>query len=185
MKKLAVCLVLALLALSCKSKKKKPESTYFSVLNYLQAQVHALDTANYSFTRIQTVNGLSDTVPVPKSAVRGYAADFLALPDIASPDLKDSYDEANTYEESLNNVLLTYSANTPDVPVRSETVMLEPDEAGNTKPATILVKRIDQSDDSTVVKDLTWHVNKRFQVVTKTSRKGQPEIIRTLTLKWE
>jgi cell division protein YceG involved in septum cleavage len=185
MNKLVTCLVFATLMISCKSKKKKENKTFFSVLNYLQAQVKQLDTGNYRFTRIETLNGITDTTEMPKSEVSARVHDFISLPDISAAEQKDNYEEANTYDETLGNVLLTYTAKNPDEAVRSETVMLEPDSSGNTRPVTILINWIESGKDSTVVKDMTWHVNKRFQIVTKTSKPGQQEQIRTLAVKWE
>ena len=39
--------------------------------------------------------------------------------------------------------------------------------------------------DSTVVKNLTWHIDKRFQIVTKINKAGQPEKITTTVISWQ
>jgi hypothetical protein len=62
---------------------------------------------------------------------------------------------------------------------------MEPDETGNTHVKTILVTTVQGNEDSTVEKNLTWHIDKRFQVVTKTSKNGQRENISTVIITWE
>ena len=185
MKPFFVVLVLASAFASCKGKKKDADLPYFSVLNYIQAQVRHMDTSAYHFTLIETRNGVSDTAVLPGRQFRTYAKDFLSLPDISAKEKKRHYVESNTYDETLNNVLLTYTTEDPDEEVRRETVMLEAGTNGDTHPGTILVNLMRTSNDSTVVKDLTWHVGKRFLVVTKTSKPGQAEQIKTTQVKWE
>lgn len=184
MKRTIACFLLSLLVLSCKSKKKEPKD-FFSVLNYLKAQVKQLDTSAHRFTRIVTIDSLSDTSAISLQDAKKEAQAFLSLPDIASDKKKDHYTETNSYDDAINNVLLTYTADNDDEEVRRETVMLEPDAQGNTTIKTILVNRMANAGDSTVISDMTWHVGQRFVVTTKVGRDNQPEKIRTLVVKWE
>jgi hypothetical protein len=97
----------------------------------------------------------------------------------------DDYTEVNDFDEILNNVLLIYTAKNSEDEVRSETIMMEPDEEGNTHVKTILATTVNSKKDSTVEKNLTWHVNKRFQIVSKQSKPNQPEKISTVMVNWD
>jgi|SRR4051812_46574455 hypothetical protein len=178
----------AALLVACHGKSDKSangQGAYVSVVSYLNAQARQIDTSLYRITVIQTEDSLSDTTIIARENFRDYAKDFLKLPDIASNSLKDHYTEAVNYDPVLNSQLITYTAKEPEDEVRRETIMMETDENVNSSIKTIIINKIETSKDSTVEKDMTWHVGSRFQVVTKTRKTDQPEIIRMLLVKWE
>jgi hypothetical protein len=185
MNKSIVCCLLIVCFLSCKNKKLDSTKAYFSVVDYIRTEIKKMDTLPLRFTKITTVNSTSDTIAITKKEFHEYADEFLNLPNIASMSKMDDYTETNDFDEILNNVLLIYSAKEPDDEVRSETIMMEPDDQGNTHVKTILATTANTSKDSTVEKNLTWHIDKRFQVVTKVSKSNQPEKITTVVVNWE
>lgn len=186
MNRLIICLFLPALAfVSCKTKRPDSTKAYFSVVDYLKGEVKKMDTLPLAFMKITTGGTTSDTVKSSKQEFDRYARQFTDLPDIASTDNMDDYTETNDFEESLGNVLLMYSAKKLQSEVRSETVMMEPDENGNTHVKTILANTMETGGDSTVVRDLTWHVGKRFQIVSKVNKPKQPEKISTVVISWE
>jgi hypothetical protein len=144
-----------------------------------------MDSMPLHFTKITTVDSTSDTIEITKKEFHKYAESFLNLPDISSRSNMDDYTEVNDFDEILNNVLLIYTAKNSEDEVRSETIMMEPDEEGNTHVKTILATTVNSKKDSTVEKNLTWHVNKRFQIVSKQSKPNQPEKISTVMVNWD
>ncbi len=97
----------------------------------------------------------------------------------------DDYNEANAFDEILTNVLLIYTVKEPEDEVRNETVMMQPDEQGNTHVKTIIVTTVRNDDKESIEKNMTWHIDKRFQIVTKASQQGQQEKIATTVVSWE
>jgi len=185
MNKLVIALLIISCLWSCKNKKLDSTKAYFSVVDYLKAEVKKMDTLPLHFTKITTGDNTYDSSIITKKEFHSYAKEFLELPDIASPDKMDDYSEANDFDEVLNNVLLMYTAKKEDEPVRSQTIMMQPDDMGNTHVKTILVSGVQSSKDSTVTKNMTWHIDKRFQIVTKTNKSGQSEKISTIMISWE
>jgi len=185
MNRLIPYIILLISFSACKGKKKDKASPYFSVVSYLQGQAKHIDTSLHHFVKIETIDGTSDTISISKEEFRKYAQEFLTIPDISSEGKKDNYQEGNSYDDLLNNILLTYTTNDPDEEVRRQTIMLEPDDQGNTKIKTIVINTMQTGKDSSVEKDLTWHVDKRFQVVSKIQKGNQPEKIKILVVKWE
>jgi hypothetical protein len=185
MNKSIVCCLLIVCFLSCKNKKLDSTKAYFSVVDYIRTEIKKMDTLPLHFTKITTVDSTSDTVAITKKEFHEYANDFLNLPNIASTSKMDDYTETNDFDEILNNVLLIYSAKEADDEVRSETIMMEPDDQGNTHVKTILVTTANVGKDSTVEKNLTWHIDNRFQVVTKVNKPNLPEKISTVVVNWE
>ncbi|MGZ3846230.1 MAG: hypothetical protein ACXVBH_09245 [Flavisolibacter sp.] len=185
MNKFFLILLCATCFLSCKNKKLDSTKAYFSVVDYLNGEVKKVDSLPLHFLKITSVDSTSDTTTATKADFDKYAKEFLTIPDIASPRKMDDYTEANSFDEIMNTVLLMYTAKHEDDVVRNETIMMDPDESGNTHVKTILVTTQANNADSSVEKNLTWHTDKRFQVVTKTSTKGQPEKINTIIISWE
>jgi hypothetical protein len=174
-----VCIV------SCKNKKLDSTKAYFSAVDYLKAEVKKIDTLPMSFIKITNSESTSDTSVTTKDQFNKYAREFTNIPDIASVDNMDHYTETNDFDEILNNVLLMYSAKKQDDVVRNETIMMQPDDMGNTHVKTILISTFKQDKDSSIEKNLTWHIDKRFQIVTKTNKPGQIEKISTTIISWE
>lgn len=186
MKKWIAC-ALAVLILTACGNKKQLDSTkaYFSVVDYLKSQVKHMDSVPLNFTKITTVDSTSDTTSVTREEFHRFAKEFLDLPNIASAANMDDYKETNDFDEVLNNVLLMYTAKNADDEVRSETIMMQPDDAGNTEVRTILVTTMKSENGTTIAKNMTWHLDRRFQIVTKTNKPGSGEQIETVVISWE
>lgn len=185
MNRLLISLLFIVCIVSCKNKKLDSTKAYFSVVDYLQGEVKKTDTLPLHFTKITSANGTSDTSNITKEEFHKYAMEFLDIPDIASPRKMDDYTETNDFDEILNNVLLMYAAKKQEDKVRNETIMMEPDDLGNTHVKTILVNTLAVDNDSTIGKNMTWHVGKRFQIVTKVNKSNEPEKISTVVIAWE
>jgi hypothetical protein len=185
MNKLLIGLVCTVSILACNNKKLDSTKAYFSVVEYLNSEVKKIDSLPVHFLKITTVDSTSDTTTSTREEFNRYAKEFLTIPDIASLRNMKHYTEANDFDETMNTVLLMYTPKEDDDVVRNETIMMEPDETGNTHVKTILVTTVQGNEDSTVEKNLTWHIDKRFQVVTKTSKNGQRENISTVIITWE
>jgi len=185
MNKLLVLVLITASLFSCKNKKLDSTKAYFSVVDYLKTEVKKMDSLPLHFKKITTVENTNDTSVISKNEFHKYVNQFLNLPDIASSDKMDDYNEANDFDEVLNNVLLMYTAKRDDDIVRNQTIMMQPDDIGNTHVKTILVTTLQTNKDSMVVKNMTWHIDKRFQIVNKTNKTSQPEKISTTVISWE
>jgi len=185
MNRIIAALLITLVLLSCKNKKLDSTKAYFSVVDYLNAEVKKMDTLPLHFKKIIKAGDKSDTSSITKEEFHNYAKEFLNLPDIASIKKMGDYAEANDFDEIMGNVLLIYTAKEPGDEVRNETVMMQPDEQGNTHVKTIIVTTVKNNDNEGVEKNMTWHIDKRFQIVTKTSLQGQAEKINTTIVSWE
>jgi hypothetical protein len=185
MNKFLIGLLLTSCFLSCKDKKLDSTKAYFSVVDYLKAEVKGMDSLPLQFTKIVTVDSTSDTSKVTREEFRKYANEFVDIPDIASNKKMDDYIETNDFDEILNNVLLIYTPKKQEDEVRNETIMMQPDEHGNTHVKTILVTTIKSDKKTSTAKNMTWHTGKRFQIVTKENTSNQPEKISTVVISWE
>lgn len=144
-----------------------------------------MDSLPLHFTKITNADSSSDTITITREEFHRYAREFLDIPDIATASNMDEYSETNDFDDVLNNVLLIYTAKKPEDEVRSETIMMQPDDEGNTYVKTILATTISNTKDSTIEKNMTWHIDKRFQIVRKVNKPNRPETISAVMVSWE
>lgn len=188
MNRLLLSFLFAFLLFSCKTKIAKPEvpaADIFPVNDYLKGQVARMDTSLASYIKIETVDGRSDTMPIKSSEVRWYAADFLKLPDIASPKLKNDYEITHLYDEELDAFAFTFTTR-EDHPVKSEHVILDPQQnaEGKNDIKSIFVDLWQKNGGSSIRKNMLWEADKSFQIITTTDAPGTPEIIKKLKVVW-
>lgn len=185
MNKWIICIIIATSIVACKGKKKEEKKgQIFPVLSYLLAQVKNVDTSLYRIIKIETADSVSDTSFIRREEFRSYAKDFLDIPDISSAKHRDDYDESNNYDDLLDKALLTYTSRNSDNEIFRETVILDRDASGNSLVNTIIIDKQLKNKDSTVIKNMLWEANKRFQVITKTEVPNQPEKVRILQVVW-
>ena len=181
-------LVLAIGCIACKGKDKAEEiekGSFFNVKSFLQSEAKKIDTLSRTITKIEKTESGSDTSIITKEQFKEYARDFLDIPDISTEEKKKLYDEAKDLDTMLKSVIYTYTTRDPDEEVRRETLMLYPDESGTATLRTIIVDRLKSQGDLTIEKNMTWHIDRRFQVITKTAKETEPEKVSVLIVKWE
>lgn len=188
MKNLLFTLFLFSFLAGCGAKKKKPEvpeASFFPVVPYIKGEVARLDTSLSSFLKIETANGRSDTTPIKSTEVRRYAADFLSLPDISSPELKNDYEVTHLYDDMLNAFVFTFTTKEPH-PVKREDVVLEPDaeDAGKNTVKSIFVERWGNENNTAVRKNLFWEAGKSFHVTTTSTLPNDSLSTKRLQVVW-
>ena len=155
-----------------------------SVISLFHSQVKKVDTSDYTIIRIEKVNGLSDTASLSKTQFRSYAADFLSLPDVADKDRKENYEISRSFDSLLNNLVITYTALEPEEEISRETLLWAPDSLGNSILKTIYINRVSERKDTLIEKEMTWHMDRGFQVITKTQTEKGPETVRRVQVRW-
>ena len=188
MKQILLALFACVLMVGCKSKRDKkpaiPAASFF-VNDYLKGQIAKLDTALFSFYKIETVDGRSDTTPIKNSEIRQYAKDFLDLPDLANSDVKDDYEVSHLYDDLQNAFIFTYMTK-EEHPVRQQDITVEPEinAEGKNDIRSVYVVLWDEKEDTLIRKNLFWESNKSFQVTSTVEASGQPEKIKRLKVIW-
>jgi hypothetical protein len=188
MNQTVLVLFLALALVACKGKKKKPEipaTNFFPAPSYIRAELKHLDTARLSFTKIETVNGHADTMSVKNTDVRLYAKDFLALPDIASSELKDDYEVSHLYDD-LQDAFVFNFITKESHPLREENITVDPqpNAAGKNDIKSIYAKLEQDSANISVTKILLWEAGKGFYTTTIFDAPDKTEQIKKVQIVW-
>lgn len=171
----------------CKSKKDKPDipaEKFFPVTDYIRGELAKLDTSLATFYKIETANGISDTVPIRNTDVKRYARDFATLPDISSNELKNDYQITHEYDDMLNAFVFMFTTN-EDHPVKREDVVLDPapNAQGKNDIQSIFVELWQNNGDTLVRKNMLWEAGKNFQVTT-VSEAGGTQQTKKLQVVW-
>ncbi len=181
------CMATLLLATSCKSKKeRKPEDKNFPILGYLQSEALGLDTSLARFVKTVYYDSTHiDTFYIPRQQVREEAKDFLNIPDIFSSKYEDDYTESRRYDETINKVVMTYTAKEENKQgILKQEVIIQPDQVNGDKVTGIFIDTWKSTKDSTVQKRMLWMVGKNFQITKILQLPGQPEKTTITKVEW-
>lgn len=180
-------LAVFLLIISCKEKRGADRETgaYTPILSFLQGQQKALDTALFSFTKIESDGKYSDTQIINPSQVRGYASDFLSIPNLRDPKIGRDYTESSLFDSTLNLAVLTYTSDNPKQEVNKlQMNVRQGDTEGEDQIQSVYIEKTSSKGDSTIEKKLIWYVNDYFQVRTIIHKENQPERMRDVQIHW-
>ena len=169
----------------CKSKDEKKES-FFPVLSFIKSQVAHIDTSLYRIIKQVSVDSTWDSSFIKREEFRGYAADFLELPDLSDKSNSAGYEESKFFDASVNRVTFTYSPRDKSQPIQREDVTVEPGAGEPDKVKSFFIdKLVANSDSVTVTKRMLWVVDKSFQITTITQKSGKPDSTQTIKISWE
>ena len=180
----AVCILLFCIDCKHKNKGNKEDSAFFPVLSFLKSQVTQIDTTSYDLLKIVKIDSLSDSSHIKKEELNGVVKDFLETPDISEKIFKDKYKEDRLYDESLNKVILTYTPIDTDMQVLREEVIITPSGPNGDEVRSIIIEKMQDEKDSTILKRLLWQVNESFQIVTTVQKPNHDDVTHTLQVIW-
>jgi hypothetical protein len=186
MNKWTLILTLFILAACTNKEKEGPDNTAFiPVSGIIRAQIRDVDTSLYSIIKIETVNEKADTSYIKREEFKNYAKDFLSLPDLNQKKFRGDYVENNFYDESLQSIVLSYTATDPDLETTKEELLVDPNPEGtDTKVKTIIAETSSEEKDVNIRKNMIWHVDRRFQVITTRHHKDGKEEVKKLQVIW-
>jgi len=182
-----VVLSLSLFIISCGSKKKErsPEEKNFPILAFLQSQVARVDTSLYNIVKTVTTGDKTDTFYINRENFKTEAAEFLSVPDIASPKYEDDYKETQQFDETLNKVIMSYTPVDPDDDeIIKQDITITPDLVSGDKVNNIYIDSWKNKKDSTIQKRMLWMVDRYFQITTIVQPKGGAERVTNIRLTW-
>lgn len=165
------CLPFFLFLLSCMACKQKPQQTltpppetpftFIPFTDYFEAELKTLDSLSIPTVRIESLNGITDTLPASFAETRTFAAPFLAL----KPNDKD-YLEQSFADQSIASVTLTYRAKNPATLPQRIDVIIEPNPTGEDKIKSVFTDAHTQSGDTSIHTKHYWRSGKNFQQIT-------------------
>jgi hypothetical protein len=171
----------------CHRKEKEPGKKFISVLSLIREQVAHVDTSLYSIVKVVSTDSLHhDTTYIAREQFGAVANEFLEIPDLSDSKVAKRYkEEPAIYDEMLNRVIITYL---PVDPAREEfkrqELLATPVPGEDSKINNILIVREISNRDSFLQKNMLWQMDKYFQIVTRSQKPGQPEIITTTRVTW-
>jgi hypothetical protein len=186
MNRLAFALILWTVFNGCKEKDTNDtEAEYFPASAYIKSQVAHIDTSLFSIIKIVQRDTVADTTYLKREDFKKEAADFLALPDLASKKLKDDYEETKQFDEALQKITFMYvPKDNSRQEIQKEVIIVKPD-PNIDKVETIFIDWMQEIDDGTMQKIMTWEANKLFRTITIIQKKGQPDKTERVEVRWQ
>lgn len=175
------------LLLACGEDKEEENaadnSAFLPVASILRGQIKDVDTSLYNIMKIETKEK-PETTFIKREEFKKYAADFLSLPDLTQKKWKGDYEEANFYDESLESFIHSYTATDEDLETRKQEVLTTQSPDGQLHIKTIMAETYEEEKGTAVRKNLIWHVDRRFQVITTRQKKNGTEEVEKLQVIW-
>jgi hypothetical protein len=173
--------------ISCKQKEEKETKNFISVLSLVKAQVAHVDTSLYPIIKIVSYDSLRhDTTYIHREEFAKEANDFLDIPDLADKKVAKRYKEdPPIYDEMLGRVMFRYTPVDPDKEeVKSQEFLATPIPGQDAKINNVIITREISNRDSFLQKKMLWKMDKSFQVVTTSQKKGKPEVTTVTRVIW-
>ncbi|MGC4035721.1 MAG: hypothetical protein QM764_07140 [Chitinophagaceae bacterium] len=185
-----VIIITILLVNGCKSKDSKGapntvKEDFFPILPVINSQVAHVDTSMYMIIKLNSRDSTWDSTYIKREEFRGYAAEFLSLPDLTRKELTDLYTETKFFDASLNLAIFTYQAKDKSATIQKEEITIAPGDDGHDKMKNIIVDKLAGTADSTVTKHMLWNVDQSFQISSIIQKRGKPDSIFTTKITWQ
>ena len=164
---------------SCKQKK----NDVFPAIDFIRGQIANVDTSVYRILKlVPMTDSTYDTTYIKREDFKRLAKDFLETPDI-SKKFGGKYTEERMMNNELGLAVFIATTNDEDLEVRRQEVRILPDPP-NDKVKSIYIERFSGNKDSSVLKRMTWHADRNFQIITITQKKNEEEKTSIMQVVW-
>jgi hypothetical protein len=185
MKKFMLYFFCTLILLACNSsepsgKNEDLDKTFFPIAGTILSELKNIDSLPIAIIRYTTVGNSKDTVVFEKKDMR-IVADQLIQPDISLPENKKYFKETVFMDNTTNTVTMSYTTESKEPSIRKIEVTINPD---NQRVRSIYVEKLDQHDDSTLLRKMIWTTGKNLQVISLINKNSGGEIIKTEKYEW-
>jgi hypothetical protein len=170
--------------LACGNSEKQASvqenKDFYPVSAHIHAELAAIDSMPVAVFLYRTVDGVSDTSIVEKSAFRALA-EGIAQPDITKEPLKDDYQETVFMDATLNLVTMSYTPRNETAEIRKIDVYIRPE---TEQVKNIYVEKRISGGDSMEVRKMVWTSGRQLQVTTLLSKEGKTDRLIQETFNW-
>lgn len=169
---------------SCADSTKK-ESSLFPIQDFLLGQVASADSSLLPIRMIHFINdSTSDTLFIPREEFRSSAREFLELPDLASREYADRFQESSNFDPDLERLLIHQTPVDPSKELVQRQELIVDPKASGSRIEKVIIQTAFVSKDSSVEKRMIWNTDRSFQVTNIRQRPGNPETISTYRVEW-
>jgi hypothetical protein len=193
MKKLIIPVLTIFLTCACHSKQ--PESAagntktdtakknYLPVVDYLRAEIAAVDSFPLLLMKYHIENGKTDSGIITTRDFDRIAGEFL-FPDLDSSNFEKKFEENSFIDRSTNLVSFTYSTKDTGYGLKRVDVLLSPGAAVD-KLNSIYMESISGNKDSSVIRKMSWKAGKNLSILhIQKPKNGQEKTAQTIVV-WD
>lgn len=169
---------------ACTNKVKENDTSgFFPILSYVKSQARQLDTSLFRITKIETVNGRSDSTIIHRNDVKKYTADFINIPDVTDSTDGIMYHETKNFDQQMGLVFMSYITKDPDARVIKQDITILPSLGETDQVRTIYIEKIEDGGD--IEKKMLWDVGRHFNIRTITHHENAADEVHDLKIVWQ
>jgi hypothetical protein len=163
---------------SCKHKK----NDVTPALDIIKSQVaHVDSTVDPIYKLIPATDSTFDTTFIDRKEFNELSKEFTESPDIFR-NYGGKYKEDRLYNEELGQAVFTATPLNNNMELTRQEVRIKPGPPD--KITSIYLEKFKNRGDSTVIKRLTWYIDRKFQVVTIVEKDGKEDKISVVEVSW-
>ncbi len=175
----ASLLTIVIICAQCKEKK----NDVFPALDFIKGQIAKVDRSLYSIMKLTSVTDSTyDTTYVKREDFKTLAKDFIETPDI-SKKFGGKYAEERMMNNELGLVVFIATPKNENLEVRRQEVRILPNPPED-QIKSIYIETFQTNEDSSVIKRMTWHTDRKFQVITIVQKKNGDEKTSVMDVIW-
>lgn len=152
-------LVIVVFLVSCTNGNQTKE--YYPIDAWIDSELIEIDSLPVAITRYRTEDGHTDTTIYNKKDFRELANGLLKI-SLNEEHAKEQYEEMVLDEGDNTNISIIYTAaDRSDLPLKKIQVNIKP---GKTAPKSIYAERVDQLNDTRILRKIIWTSGKSLSV---------------------
>lgn len=133
---------------------------FYPASSFIENEIKDVNATPYFIYKVIKQNNIIDSTPVTLMTFNTFAKKFVSV-NITDPHIKKYYKETIFHDGSTASIIFSYATDNPDLPVQSETIMLN-DVSQQVKRLFINKKLI--AGDSVIFEKLSWKANESFLI---------------------
>ena len=158
-------------------------TNFFPVLDFMQSEIHYVDSLPLGITQYHIVNGHTDTTYIQAASFNILAQQF--VPSQLEPKFfSQAYSETSFMDQTMQVVTFTYAAKHPEESVKRVDVLANPS-GGMNQVKSIYLEKIHDSSHVRIIQKMYWKARRNFLIVTTTQAPGLPASVDQLKVVWD
>ena len=159
------------------------KKNYLPVLDFLKAEIAAVDSFPFKLMRYRTSQNRTDSAIITTEIFNQLAKEFL-LPDLDSSRFEKKFEENSFVDRSTNLVSFTYSTKDSSYGLKRVDVLLS-QVGGIDRLNSIYMEAISGNADSTLIRKLSWKAGRNFRILQINKPRNGPETSTQTLVVWD
>jgi hypothetical protein len=146
------------------------KNAFFPVIDYLEAEIRAVDSAPVAKKKFTIRNGRTDSVFLELPEFNRLALQFVPE-ELTDSGFEKNFSETSFEDKATRSVTFTYSPTRPNTEVQRVDVLTVPG-LRSMEVRSVYLEKVRRSGDSVILQKMYWRAQRNFSIATLVRVKG-------------